>query len=329
MREILRKKSREHNKSQNAGQLSRYDILAEINETDGLRISPFNQNCIKAASYDITPTIVAMSVKTGMLETVYKEKGYINERYYIYVHPKDTVLAISNEYLIVPPYIAGYVTSRVSKVVEGFGHISTTIDPNWRGAALIALSNPSNQLLKVYVGLSNENGFPPNQLATITFHYLRNACQIGDIEEVHQGMRLDLLKKIGYRNHKGVRAWMRKVFCRRRKAFTDYFFASCEKRYPKLDIQQWETFLDEFSLRSFSVEKAEDPVSSKMAKKSAQDFIVTENVFIRLWHWLCKYKVQLLTMLVVLYICVKELITGSGDPVGKIVEAMGHLGNWT
>lgn len=116
------------------GQLGRLDILKE--KKSGLIIYPYESRYLKAASYDLTPTVVAMSSKIGMLETVYREKNYKKDRYFILVHPKDTVLIISNEYLNVPENIAGYISSRVSKVVEGFGHISTTIDPNWTGALL-------------------------------------------------------------------------------------------------------------------------------------------------------------------------------------------------
>ena len=170
------------------GQLSKYDLKREQESKKGLKIFPFDKYCIKAASYDLTPTIVAMSSKVGMLETVYREKLPVEDRYYIYVRPKDTVLIVSNEYLIVPSNIAGYVSSRVSKVVEGFGHISTTIDPNWSGAALIAVSNPSTQMLKIYVGRNVAQKGIPNQLATVTFHYLHNSCKKKDKEQKQEGM---------------------------------------------------------------------------------------------------------------------------------------------
>ena len=58
------------------GQLSKHDILQEIEKKDGLKIFPCYPSCLKAASYDITPTLVAMSAKLGMLETVYCEACY-------------------------------------------------------------------------------------------------------------------------------------------------------------------------------------------------------------------------------------------------------------
>lgn len=283
------------------GQLSKYDIKKEKNRKEGLSIYPFEKKCLKAASYDLTPTIVAMSVKTGMLETVYREKRHIKDKYYIYVHPEDTVLIVSNEYLKVPSNIAGYISSRVSKVVEGFGHISTTIDPNWSGAALIAISNPSKRLLKIYVGKNARPEDDPNQLATVTFHYLNTPCDNNDIEQKQKGMRLDLLKKINYKHRTGVRAFLRSVFYRNRKEFTDYFLSISEGIHTKSFHRKWDKFIEEFScLKSDSIEKRD--FHSKKAQKKARDFIITENFFIRSWHVLERFKGCLYYILLILLI---------------------------
>lgn len=271
------------------GQLSRLDIENE-NLSGGLQIIPYRAEYKKAASYDITPSIIAMSVKVGMLENVYREPGYNGDCYYIFVHAKDTVLIVSNEYLIIPKNIAGYVSSRVSKLVEGFGHISTTIDPNWRGAGLIALSNPSNHPLKVYVGNCSKNDNRQNQLATVTFHYLNTACNEDDIDGVHRGMRLDLLEKVIYKKKSGIRAGLRNLFYYRRRRFTDYFFSACDSRYQNLDENMWKEFLKEFSyLEEFS-DGVADKKLSKKAKYRAVDFVITENVLTRTMYFLQKRK---------------------------------------
>jgi len=217
------------------GQLSQQDILEELkkkNIKNSLKIfSVYNgyKNHIKLSSFDITPTIVALSSKTGMLETVYQNKNMIINSYYICVKPKDTVLIVSNECICMPSYISGYVTSRVSNVVKGFGHISTTVDPTWQGALLIALSNPSNQALKIDVGVATkeiENGKLisidiSQTLATVTFHYLHTPYSKNPME--YKSMRTDLLEKMQYKNKKGVKSFFRKVFFRRRRKFTDFF----------------------------------------------------------------------------------------------------------
>lgn len=267
------------------GQLSRLDMETEF-QKGGLKIIPVSETCKKAASYDITPSIIAMSVKVGMLEKVYREPHYNNDKYYILVHPKDTVLIVSNEYLIVPANIAGYVSSRVSKLVDGFGHISTTIDPNWRGAVLIALSNPSNQPLKVYVGANRDTNGKQNQLATVTFHYLETSCTINDVDGVPRGMRLDMLEKVLYKNKSGFKAFWRNIFFAKRKQFTDYFMSICTEKYKTIDIEDWQEIIKEFSyLDSDNANSDKDSKHmSKMAKLNANDFIITENLFTRILY---------------------------------------------
>jgi len=288
------------------GQLSKYDFLNEQKKGHGLKIYPFSEHCQKAASYDITPTIIAMSAKTGMLETVYREKCHLDDKYYIYVHAKDTVLIVSNEYILVPPTMAGYVSSRVSKVVEGFGHISTTIDPNWSGAALIAISNPSNQMLKIYVG---KNALPsgiPNNLATITFHYLHTPCKLGDKEKRHRGMRIDLLKQVAYTQKRGLRSFFRKCFCFRRREFTDYFFARSKMLESEFTEEVWDEFLNDFSsLKASSSSKLEN--KSQKAKKTARDFIITEHIFIRFYHFIVRFKSQTTLLLLILLFVLWQL----------------------
>lgn len=196
-----------------AGQLSKRDILA-----NKLIYPQGYEKNYKAASYDITPTAIAMSTRSGMLETVFvdRKKLYQNE-HYIYVHPKDSVLIISNEFIRVPTNIVGYISSRVSNVARGFGHICTTIDPGWNGAVLIALSNPTSKPIRIEVGINGKKSYP---LATMTFHYLSREVFA---KAEHESMRLDLLKANAYFNKKGFRSTLKKLFSRKRRLYTDAF----------------------------------------------------------------------------------------------------------
>lgn len=208
------------------GQLGREDYIFEHEKAaGGLKIVPFNPEIdLKLASYDITPTIIAMSSKTGMLETVYQEKGD-EHRFYIMVKAKDTVLVVSHEFVSVPANIAGYVVSRVSKVSDGFGHVSTSIDPNWTGALLIGLSNPTNKAIKVYVGGRREASTKGDALATLSFHYLNTSNEQAELPDPDfKGMRLDLLDKKKYSVRVGIRAWLSRLTHPFRRKFTDSFF---------------------------------------------------------------------------------------------------------
>lgn len=222
----------------NAGQLGKQDFINENEKADGLKIVPFNENIdLKQASYDITPTIIAMSSKLGLLETVYRDKDEPSN-YYIMVKPRDSVLVVSKEYFEVPSDIAGYVVSRLSKVAEGFGHISTSIDPNWKGALLIGLSNPTNKALKVYVGGERADSAKGFALATVSFHYLNIPCNSQPPDEDFKGMRLDLLNQIQYSKRAGIKAWLNRLIHFKRRKFTDAFFRYIRGRV--ISIDNWE-----------------------------------------------------------------------------------------
>ena len=292
------------------GQLSKYDIQQEMKKEDGLKIFPCHPKCLKAASYDITPTLVAMSVKLGMLETIYCEATFCSPRYYFYVHPKDTVLVVSNEFISVPGNIAGDVASRVSMVVKGFGHISTTIDPFWCGAALIGLSNPTNQLLKVYLNDADEL----NQLATVSFYYLNSPCKPMDTDTDHLGMRLDLLEKVKYSRRTGFRSFLRKIIHWRRKSFTDYFFSVCETKYKNLNLQNWDDFLNEFSKLKRPEADKQEKKGPKKSQKVAADFVITENILIRTYHFLERHRI-VTTVLIVIFVIILEKLNLIPDAV--------------
>lgn len=285
------------------GQLSKTDILNELNTDKGLNIrlglneKSIVQNRVHSASYDLTPSIVAMSSKLGMLETVYKSDSLNTNSFYIYVRPKDTVLIVSNEFVCLPPNISGYVTSRVSNVVHGFGHISTTVDPNWRGALLIALSNPSNHSLKINVGTStlydgNNNlvvADEQNTLATLTLHYLCNPNKDADIE--YKSMRIDLLKTIKYDQRHNIKSYFRKKLHFKRKKYTDYFFDYLKAHEKNmLTPIGWSEFLDEFS-RVVTV-------NTNTGKPKAFDFIIKENIFRRAIHFINEHHKVIATSLI-------------------------------
>ena len=124
-----------------------------------------------------------MSVKKGRFVKIYSsisrcEKGHrvperhckfcqknpqpttCTEQLYVYINPRDTVLVLSKEYLQLSANISGNVFSRVSTVSAGLGHISTTIDPLWKGALLIAISNPSSERIKLVIQDANAFSIP-------------------------------------------------------------------------------------------------------------------------------------------------------------------------
>lgn len=199
------------------GQLSREDIIREL-EAEKLIVEPHDKEDtkIKAASIDISPSCLIMSVKRGSFMRIYSSitrcaKGHRNpewhctackksgqdvskcsEQLYTYIQPRDTALVLSKEYLQVPENICGNVYSRVSTVSSGLGHISTTIDPLWKGALLIAISNPSSEPIKLILQDERAESVP---LATVTFQYLNTPVDPTKPYSTHLPARVDILEK--------------------------------------------------------------------------------------------------------------------------------------
>lgn len=288
--------------STTTGQLSNSDILNEQASSSGLHINNFHPSRLKAASYDITPSIIAMSSRTGMLETVYQESVY-PFHHYIIVSAKDSVLVVSNEFIDVPNYIAGHIVSRVSKVVDGFGHISTSIDPGWRGAVLIALSNPSSKPIKVRVGTALNGTIPESSLATIIFNYLTTPSDLGERDK-YPGMRLDLLQKCCYKNRQGFRAWWYRCIHPSRRRFTDFFFAYCQIHKDTLDINNWHNIIQAFSgcPESPSPNSSPTPNDTKGKEKHPCDFVIQESLWTRFLYFQKRHYQVLRAIIITIFI---------------------------
>lgn len=205
------------------GQLSRADMIRELN-AETMVIQPLAQpvkdsHNIKAASFDISPSCLIMSARTGNFMRIYSsisrcQKGHRNpewhcntcrkssnapktcpEQLYVYIEPRDTALVLSKEYLQLPANICGNVFSRVSTVSSGLGHISTTIDPLWKGALLIAISNPSSEPIKLLIQDETAETVP---LATVTLQYLNTPVDPASADSGHLPARVDILEKYLY-----------------------------------------------------------------------------------------------------------------------------------
>ena len=222
---------------QKYGQLSREDIIEEL-EAEDLVIEPRMQDPredhkIKTASFDISPSCLIMSVKRGSFMRIYSRmshcaKGHknpewhcaacrknqkdsphcsdlCNEQLYVYIEPRDTALVLSREYLKLPANMCGNVFSRVSTVSSGLGHISTTSDPLWKGALLIAISNPSSEPIRLVIKDGASKNIP---LATVTLQYLNSPVDSGSVHSSHLPARVDILEKYLYSVEESKSKWL-------------------------------------------------------------------------------------------------------------------------
>lgn len=100
---------------------------------------------LTAAGYNLQVSDIIISTRSGLPLKIYTSGQYR----YVDVPANDTVLITTVESIFVGPQIMGTFHSRVSIVSQGFGHISTTLDPTWCGPLLIAVNNPIEQEKKI------------------------------------------------------------------------------------------------------------------------------------------------------------------------------------
>lgn len=203
---------------------------------------------------------------------------------------KHTALVISNEYISVPPNIAGYVVSRVSRISDGFGHVSTNIDPNWEGALLIGLSNPTQKAIKVHVGGERGITIKSDALATLSFHYLETPSN-NPLDENIRGMRMDLLENIKYTEHKGLKASIFRIIHFKRCKYTDAFFDYIARN--NLDKNNWEEIVQ--TLRGISQDD------------TLTQFVVKETILWRCIHWIENHiNIVMIIIIIMLFILLKS-----------------------
>jgi deoxycytidine triphosphate deaminase len=150
-----------------AGLLSDQDIKRAI-KNHNMYIIPFNEKNLTGVGYNLTPSEFVFSTQKGIVETIKERHG----EKYVLVSAHDTVLVLTKENLWIDNTLAGTIHSRVRIVSQGFGHISTTVDPQWNGPLLIALSNPTARKLKLTLQKTGTTGTVDNTFCTVVLHRL-------------------------------------------------------------------------------------------------------------------------------------------------------------
>jgi dCTP deaminase len=109
------------------------DIRALIKSGE-IKIAPFEEECLTPVGYDLRVGEYGVSWKKRRLFSLKDEKQ-------ITIDPGDTVLLSVREKIEVSKNIGGTIHSKVSLVSRGYSHISTTVDPGWKGELTILISN--------------------------------------------------------------------------------------------------------------------------------------------------------------------------------------------
>ncbi|MBX9999589.1 hypothetical protein H7S55_05390 [Priestia aryabhattai] len=177
--------------------LSNNDIKRELIKARNLSIHPLKMENIKGSSINLTASKYAWRVSD-------KKSAVANNK--ITIPPNDTVCIFTEEAVWVSRRIGGTYHPRVSLVSKGLGHISTTLDPQWYGLSLVAISNPTSSPKEIRVGES---------FVSIMLYYLKTPAPKGIIEnqasrpDIYRGFDLSddeetYLQEQWHRTHQGI-----------------------------------------------------------------------------------------------------------------------------
>lgn len=165
--------------------LSRNDIEQAL--ADGhLKIFPFDSKKLTGIGYNLSTTDFAFSINQGILLTLHEKTTENGIMRYVIIPPNDTVLFFSQEYIEVDNTIAGTFHSKVSCVSQGLGHISTTLDPTWKGQLLLSVNNPTSRSIVFNLEKSGGN------IVTMLLHKLDSEVTGSNIHDNNKG-RCELL----------------------------------------------------------------------------------------------------------------------------------------
>ena len=165
--------------------LSRDDIKQALAEGH-LKIFPFEPKNLTGIGYNLSTTDFAFSINQGILLTIHRKTTSSGVERYVTIPANDTVLFFSKEYIEVDQTLAGTFHPKVSRVSEGLGHISTTLDATWKGQLLISVNNPTSKGIKFDLDKSGGN------IMTLILHKLDTPVTGDNIHDNNKG-RCELL----------------------------------------------------------------------------------------------------------------------------------------
>ncbi len=140
-------------------------------------INPFTETNLKPGSYDLSVGTSYASALKGQFQ--------VNDNSPVTLEPGETVLITTLEEIKMPinKKVSALILSKVSQVSKGLSHISTTIDPDWEGKLLIAMTNHSRKSIKLNLR---------EPLCTMIFFENKSAA---DKESLYAPGRVDILAR--------------------------------------------------------------------------------------------------------------------------------------
>ncbi|GHU48931.1 hypothetical protein FACS1894127_0740 [Clostridia bacterium] len=189
-----------------AGMMSNVDILKAMRDGE-LIITPFDltkyesgkDNRLTPAGFNFSFSQFIVSRNEKVFCTLMEEETKGKVKIFFELKPGDTALALTRESIWVSNELAGTFHSKVTYVSQGLGHISTTLDPGWRGQLLISINNPNIEPIKVVIGERTDVGIQYCTFITLSLYRLisRSAGISDNYSEARIDILYDLLQQKG------------------------------------------------------------------------------------------------------------------------------------
>ncbi len=243
---------------------SRGDIKNAIREGH-LKIYPFEEENLTGIGYNISTTNFAFSINRGILLTVHEDTIEQGKVHHVIIPAQDTVLFFSKELIETDNTIAGTFHSKVSRVCQGIGHISTTLDAVWKGQLIISVNNPTNRDIRFDLDRNTGN------IMTLLISKLDNPIVGENAHDNNQG-RCDLLLS-HFKNDK--KWWFFKTRHLELEKFIVDDFANSLNGYD--DFINVENITDKYTKKISSLKKLKERLENNAVIIRENRYILGEN----------------------------------------------------
>lgn len=276
---------------------SRDDIKKAIRDGH-LKIYPFEEKNLTGIGYNLSSTNFAFSINKGILLTIHERISNGGVEHYVIVPPNDTILLFTKEYIATDKTIAGTFHSKVKNVCQGFAHISTTLDPTWKGQLIISFNNPTNKKIEFELDRSTGN------IVTMLLYELKSEVTGANTHDNNQG-RCDLL--LNHFSHPGCFFWYRKKHLELKEFIRDQFANSlngCD------DFIHDKTIDDEYSQKLVNLTKMLERLKKHVILFDENRYVIGKD---GKYYMLAKDEIMVLESCVLyktMNICTKALSNG-------------------
>lgn len=186
-------------------------------------VYPFDEKKLKGVGYNLSVGSFGWSLKhKEMLKNSSDNK-------YFKVEAGDTALIMTKETIWVSKRIGGTFHSKVDRVSEGFSSVSTTLDPEWIGPLLIAMTNLSGNTIELR---------KDDSISTLIFYNIEKS-RIPLTQNLSG--RIDRLNALRIHIEKEASEWLDEEFRKnshalKEKILSEKVYDGIKKKYKKINF---------------------------------------------------------------------------------------------